>query len=118
MAITNLLESQDAHSEASMHMISKTKIIFIIILFIISLALFVFQTEFTSQAYKLKFLEPVVLLVVTHGSWWLLWPLQIIFVSLWRTFNKMKNSNKNYCYQFWIRNTISTIEFNVGIIRQ
>ena len=94
MAITNLLESQDAHSEASMHMISKTKIIFIVILFIISLALFVFQTEFTSQAYKLKFLEPVVLLVVTHGSWWLLWPLQIIFVSLWRTFNKMKNSNK------------------------
>ena len=37
-----------------------------------------FQTEFTSQAYKLKFLEPVVLLAVTHGSWWLLWPIQII----------------------------------------
>ncbi|RCK63784.1 hypothetical protein Cantr_10312 [Candida viswanathii] len=94
MAITNLLEAQDAQSEASMHQVSKTKIIFIVALFIVSLALFVFQTEFTSQAYKLKFLEPVVLLVVTHGSWWLLWPLQVIFVSMWRTFSKMRKADK------------------------
>lgn len=94
MAITNLLESQDAHSEASLHAVSKTKILFIVILFIVSLTLFVFQTEFTSQAYKLKFLEPVVLLAVTHGSWWLLWPIQIIFVSLWRTTLKMKKTDK------------------------
>lgn len=82
MAITNLLESQDAHSEASLHAVSKTKILFIVILFIVSLTLFVFQTEFTSQAYKLKFLEPVVLLAVTHGSWWLLWPSNYFCVTL------------------------------------
>lgn len=95
MAITNLLEfNDDTHSQANQHHISKTKIIFIIILFIISLASFVFQTEFTSQAYKLKFLEPVILLLVTHGSWWLLWPLQVIIISLWRTFNKIKQTKK------------------------
>ena len=43
MAITNLLESQDAHSEASLHAVSKTKILFIVILFIVSLTLFVFK---------------------------------------------------------------------------
>ncbi|CAI5757332.1 unnamed protein product [Candida verbasci] len=88
MAITNLLENQDHQSEASIHQTSKTKIIFIVILFLLSLASFVLQTEFTSQAYKLNFKEPVILLTVTHGSWWLLWPLQILFVSMIRTTQK------------------------------
>ncbi|MDC6271193.1 DMT family transporter [Acetobacter pasteurianus] len=96
MAVTNLLEQNDRHSEASMHAISKTKIIFVVILFIVSLTAFVLQTEFTSQAYKLKFSEPILLLTVTHGSWWILWPLQVIFVSLWRTVeNRRSYSQKS-----------------------
>ncbi|CAK9435602.1 uncharacterized protein LODBEIA_P03290 [Lodderomyces beijingensis] len=86
MAVTNLSEQNERHFEASIHSISKTKIIFIVALFILSLSSFVLQTEFTSQAYKLRFSEPILLLTVTHGSWWILWPIQAIFVSLARTF--------------------------------
>ena len=89
MAITNLLDEADRHSEASIHATSRTKIVFVVGLFILSLTAFVCQTEFTSQAYKLKFSEPVLLLAVTHGSWWLLWPLQVLFISTWRTISKM-----------------------------
>ncbi|CAL1209706.1 unnamed protein product [Candida parapsilosis] len=94
MAITNLLDEADRHSEASIHATSRTKIIFVVGLFILSLTAFVCQTEFTSQAYKLKFSEPVLLLAVTHGSWWLLWPLQVLFISVWRTIGKMGNRDK------------------------
>lgn len=95
MAITNLLDEADRHSEASIHATSRTKIIFVVGLFILSLTAFVCQTEFTSQAYKLKFSEPVLLLAVTHGSWWLLWPLQVLFVSTWRTIGKMSQRDKS-----------------------
>ncbi|KAI5951667.1 hypothetical protein KGF54_004742 [Candida jiufengensis] len=94
MAVTNLLDQSERHSESSIHEISKTKIIFIVVLFLISLTSFVLQTEFTSQAYKLKFSEPILLLAVTHGSWWLLWPIQIISISLWRTINKKIKDEK------------------------
>ncbi|KAI5964868.1 uncharacterized protein KGF55_001939 [Candida pseudojiufengensis] len=94
MAVTNLLDQSERHSESSIHEISKTKIGFIVILFLLSLTSFVLQTEFTSQAYKLKFSEPILLLTVTHGSWWILWPLQIISISLWRTINKKIRDDK------------------------
>ncbi|KAI3405395.2 hypothetical protein KGF56_001791 [Candida oxycetoniae] len=89
MTVTNLTEQNDQDSNgASIHAISKTKIIFVTGLFIISLAAFVLQTEFTSQAYQLKYSEPILLLAVTHGSWWTLWPIQVLFVSTWRTIHK------------------------------
>ncbi|RLV96199.1 hypothetical protein JA1_000463 [Spathaspora sp. JA1] len=91
MSITNLLESNSHPSEVHT---SKTKIIFVVVMFIISLASFVMQTELTSQAYQLGFSEPMILLLVTHGSWWLLWPLQAIFASLWRTFIKLNRRNR------------------------
>ncbi|KAK6457601.1 uncharacterized protein RJT20DRAFT_125390 [Scheffersomyces xylosifermentans] len=92
MAITNLsvdpaASDQGAHS-------SKTKIVFVTFLFLLSLLSFVTQTEFTSQAYQLGFGEPVVLLLVTHGSWWILWPLQALGVSLYRTFTKYRQQQK------------------------
>ncbi|EGW35256.1 uncharacterized protein SPAPADRAFT_53561 [Spathaspora passalidarum NRRL Y-27907] len=91
MAITNLLENNAHHSEVHT---SKTKILFVVIMFVISLASFVMQTELTSQAYQLGFGEPMILLLVTHGSWWTLWPLQAIFASLWRTFGKTLRKNR------------------------
>ncbi|CAH2350890.1 hypothetical protein CLIB1423_02S07448 [[Candida] railenensis] len=72
-----------AHAAAS-----KKKIVAIVFLFILSLVTFVCQTEFTSAAYKYGFEEPIFLLLVTHGSWWTLWPLQIIIISVWRTIDK------------------------------
>lgn len=70
---------------------SKTKLLFVIGAFTISLAAFVCQTEFTSVAYKLNFQEPLIMLWVTHGSWWLLWPLQILMVASYRTLQKRTN---------------------------
>lgn len=69
---------------------SKTKITFIVILFLLSLLMFVLQTEFTSQAYALGFKEPIILLLVTHGSWWTLWPMQLFVVSMFRIFTKFQ----------------------------
>ncbi|KAK6460405.1 hypothetical protein DFJ63DRAFT_250196 [Scheffersomyces coipomensis] len=92
MAITTLNEATADHS--SPHA-SKTKIIFIIFMFLLSLISFVTQTEFTSQAYQLGFSEPIILLLVTHGSWWILWPLQALTVSLIRTISKYRDQNRN-----------------------
>jgi drug/metabolite transporter (DMT)-like permease len=84
MSVTDL-RTQEAESH-----ISTTKLIFIATAFVLSLVSFVTQTEFTSQAYQLGFQEPVILLWVTHGSWWVLWPLQIFVVALGRTFFKWR----------------------------
>lgn len=89
MAITTLPAGGDA-SVASVHQSSKTKIVFITLLFLLSLASFVCQTEFTSQAYQMGFSEPILLLLLTHGLWWLLWPIQAFAVSTWRTSGKIK----------------------------
>lgn len=73
---------------------SKTKLIFVTGAFLVSLAAFVCQTEFTSLAYQLHFKEPMVMLWVTHGSWWLLWPLQVLLIATFRTLGKWKNQTK------------------------
>lgn len=93
MAITVLPQGSNA-SVASVHEASKTKIISVGILFLLSLFTFVTQTEFTSQAYQLGFSEPIILLLVTHGSWWLLWPLQVLVISTWRTLSKAKSQRQ------------------------
>lgn len=88
MAITIIPEG--GASDSTFHESSKKKIIFITGLFLFSLLAFVLQTEFTSQAYQLGFSEPLILLLVTHGSWWLLWPLQAFVVSVWKTLQKFR----------------------------
>lgn len=72
---------------------SKTKVVFIAVLFIISLIAFVLQTEFTSQAYLLGFDEPIILLLVTHGSWWLLWPTQLMIISSYKLLTKLRKKS-------------------------
>lgn len=89
MAITELNARGDM-SIATQHEASRAKIVFVVLLFLLLLASFICQTEFTSQAYGLGFKEPVILLTVTHGSWWMLWPAQAFFVSLWRTFTRFR----------------------------
>lgn len=70
--------------------VSSTKLTFIVTAFVVLLTAFVLQTEFTSQVYKDGFSEPIVLLWVTHGLWWLLWPIQTILAGLYRTFQKWR----------------------------
>lgn len=81
---------------ASVHQASRVKIVFVVLLFLLSLTSFICQTEFTSQAYLLGFEEPIALLAVTHGSWWLLWPMQAIGVSLWRTIRRVRQKETRY----------------------
>lgn len=71
------------------HRSSKTKLYSIIPLFILSLLTFVLQTEFTSQVYAQGFQEPIILLLVTHGSWWTLWPTQLLAVASTKLLNKL-----------------------------
>ncbi|EGV61393.1 hypothetical protein PSN45_000066 [Yamadazyma tenuis] len=71
---------------------SKTKIVFISVLFVLSLTMFVLQTEFTSQAYTRGFKEPIILLIVTHGSWWTLWPLQVLSVAVYRVISRARRA--------------------------
>lgn len=94
MAITELNSLSNA-SVRSTQGASRTKIISVVCLFLLSLASFVAQTEFTSQAYLLGFKEPIVLLTATHGSWWVLWPMQVFFVAIYRTFQKYRNPNSS-----------------------
>lgn len=95
MAITELNTPSNA-SVATAAETSKTKIVFVAALFVTSLAAFICQTELTSQAYLLGFQEPVALLTVTHGLWWLLWPVQVILVSCWRTFTRGRREKSEY----------------------
>lgn len=71
--------------------VSTTKLVFIFGAFLVLLTLFVTQTEFTSQAYQRGFSEPIVLLFVTHGMWWILWPIQAVATAVWRTGQKWRS---------------------------
>lgn len=95
MAITTLPTGHGAEDSASLHAASKTKIIFIALLFILSLIAFVLQTEFTSQTYKLGFNEPILLLFVTHGLWWIIYPIQVLLISVLKLFAKIKLQRSN-----------------------
>lgn len=95
MAITELNAPGNA-SLASVHQASRTKIVFVTLLFLLSLASFICQTEFTSQAYALGFKEPIVLLTVTHGLWWILWPIQAVSVSVFRTIHRVWRGDSRY----------------------
>lgn len=90
MAITEL--DPTAHSGSA----SRVKIIFVTLLFLLSLASFIGQTEFTSQAYALGFAEPIILLLLTHGLWWLLWPIQVAAVAVLRTAQRVARGPSPY----------------------
>lgn len=75
---------------------SNAKIVFVTLLFLLSLAAFICQTEFTSQAYALGFKEPIILLLLTHGLWWLLWPIQVVSVAFLRTAQRVARGPSSY----------------------
>lgn len=79
------------HSE-----MSRTKMATIVILFVLSLVTFVVQTETTSHAYRLGFSEPLILLLLTHGLWWIIWPTQLLIVA----FSKMFYLTEGGYHQF------------------
>lgn len=84
--------NDDVHISDSPNIIhvrkSRTKIVLVIVFFLVSLVAFVCQTEATSYIYapKFGFNEPYLLLYLTHGSWILLWPAQLVGVSLFKAF--------------------------------
>lgn len=68
---------------------SYIKVVFVIILFLVSLISFVTQTELTSMLYSsYEFNEPMLLLFLTHGTWWTLWPLQFISIASYKTIRR------------------------------
>ncbi|CUM57836.1 unnamed protein product [Debaryomyces tyrocola] len=96
MTVTLLpTQGHENQNAASHHQASKTKIIFISLLFVASLASFVLQTELTSHVFQLGFNEPVIMLLVTHGAWWILWPMQVLLISVWRTGKKIQLQGRN-----------------------
>ncbi|KAG7701730.1 hypothetical protein KL929_000933 [Ogataea haglerorum] len=91
--------SQDIRSMRSMHQYSFSymKIVFVVTLFVTSLIAFVTQTETTAYLYnELKFGEPILLLLITHGSWWILWPLQFTGIATYKTFRRYLRHKHGY----------------------
>ncbi|KAH3660151.1 hypothetical protein OGAPHI_007356 [Ogataea philodendri] len=89
----------EMRSLRSMHeySFSYVKIVFVVVLFVTSLISFVTQTETTAYLYtELKFSEPILLLLITHGSWWLLWPLQFSGIALYKTFRRYLRHKNGY----------------------
>lgn len=68
----------------------RSKIVAIAVLFLSSLAAFVVQTETTALAYRLGFAEPLVLLLLTHGLWWLIWPVQLLALAAFHCYRATK----------------------------
>lgn len=99
MGVTLLAADERGREAGPIHQVSKSKVIFITVLFVLALATFVFQTEFTSHVYRLGFKEPIVLLFVTHGLWWILWPTQVILVAGMRTFRDVGQQSFRTSYE-------------------
>lgn len=76
---------------------SYLKIVFVVVLFVVSLFSFVTQTELTSLLYSAYgFNEPILLLYLTHGSWWLLWPLQFLSIGVFKSVRKFVLHQRGY----------------------
>lgn len=76
---------------------SRSKLYAVIALFVISLISFVSQTELTSYLYKsLDFNQPVLLLVMTHSSWILIWPLQVLSIMLYKHVRRCRKFGLHY----------------------
>lgn len=75
---------------------SNKKLIAVISLFLISLFSFVSQTELTSYLYNsLEFDQPYLLLYLTHGSWWMIWPIQVFSIAIYKHFKRSKKHGYN-----------------------
>lgn len=84
-------------STAGAYDFSYLKILFVIILFIVSLISFVTQTELTSLLYtSYKFDEPILLLFLNHGSWWILWIIQFTTIAVYKTIKKFILYKRGY----------------------
>lgn len=94
----NTIMEQDLNpSYHSGYGFSYLKIVFVVILFLISLLSFVTQTELTSVLYtKFGFQEPILLLFLTHGFWWGLWLLQFISIAIFKTIKRYINYKRGY----------------------
>lgn len=93
---TYLSEPSDADKDHK-YGFSYLKIVFVAVLFVISLITFVTQTELTSLVYsRYGFNEPILLLFLTHGSWWLLWPAQFLCIAVFKTFHRYVAHKRGY----------------------
>jgi len=80
---------ENAHLERS-----NKKLLAVISLFLISLFAFVSQTELTSYLYNsLDFDQPYLLLYLTHGSWWMIWPVQVLCIAIFKHIKRSKKLN-------------------------
>lgn len=70
--------------------VSVSKLLAICALFVASLIAFVVQTETTALAYRLGFAEPMILLLVTHGMWWIIWPSQVLALAIFRVWQSSR----------------------------
>lgn len=78
------------------HQVSSKKLLSVCFFFLVSLVSFVSQTELTSYLYnELRFNQPYLLLMITHGSWWAIWPVQVLLIAHYKYY-KYYSKNKNY----------------------
>lgn len=92
---------------------SYVKIGFVVALFGLSLVSFVTQTELTSVVYaQYAFNEPVLLLYLTHASWWMLWPCQFVAVGIYKATKRFFNRSKTGqpTWRGWRRAIASSIK--------
>lgn len=90
-AAANPFKERDGHLGKS-----NKKLIAVVSLFLISLFAFVSQTELTSYLYNnLGFDQPYLLLYLTHGSWWMIWPIQVFSIAVFKHFKKSRKYKYN-----------------------
>ncbi len=74
---------------------SAVKVCFVVVLFILSLASFVLQTELTSILFiKYEYNDPFFVMLLTHSCWWLLWPIQFLSVAIYKTLKRYRLHKK------------------------
>ncbi|ODQ80244.1 hypothetical protein BABINDRAFT_15998, partial [Babjeviella inositovora NRRL Y-12698] len=78
-----------------------SKLYLVIVLFVLLTVAFVVQTEATSELNEYHYQEPILLLLLTHGSWWVMWLLQLFGVACYRGIFR-KNHGNHYRSQGYL----------------